>query len=94
MEKNNSKLNMFATNIAFLLLDALGLFIVLGNAYLFHNNTLLTLGITFLTLGLTIPISLYFQTKQNNESFEIINACHNYGIENIFEGSSQQMPYT
>lgn len=84
---------MFATNKVFLTLDAFGVIIIISNSIIIHDSTLLTLGITFLTLGITIPISLYFQTKQTTDSFEIINACHNYGIENLYEGRKYNKSY-
>ena len=94
MENTNVKLNMFVMNKVFLLLDFIGVTTISLNAILLNNNnTILTLGLTFLTLGVTIPISLYFQTKQNNDTFEIINACHNYGIENIYEGRKYNESY-
>ncbi len=93
MGKAKNLFNMFVTNWIFVSLDFIGAAIILLDALFFHNNATLTTGLTFLTLGLTIPISLYFQSKQSNDSFEIINACSNSGIANVFEGRKVDESY-
>ncbi|MBT7617774.1 MAG: hypothetical protein HN590_10880 [Calditrichaeota bacterium] len=97
MRTDSNKLNMFVTNKVFIVLDLIGVLVIIAHFSNFFSDyfegTLLTIGMTFLTLGITIPISLYFQTKQSNDSFTIINACHNYGIENLFEGRKYNKSY-
>lgn len=87
------KITTYGIHPIFIILIVLGAAIIGINYFYIKENYILTLGITFFTLGGTIPISLYFQAKQSSEIFQIINACHNYGIENIFEGRKHRKPH-
>lgn len=44
-----------------------------------------TIGSSLLTIGITIPIALYFQNKSSAESFKILNTCNKVGIDTIFQ---------
>jgi len=43
-----------------------------------------TVGSTFVTIGITLPVALYFQVQSNAEAFKILNTCTRVGIESIF----------
>lgn len=43
-----------------------------------------TVGSAFLTIGITLPVALYFQVQSNAEAFKILNTCTHVGIESIF----------
>lgn len=43
-----------------------------------------TVGSAFLTIGITLPIALYFQVQSNTEAFKILNTCTRAGIDSIF----------
>ena len=71
---------------AFLLLDLFGvMFIALGyyssNPY---GGFFATAGSTFITIGLTLPIALYYQMQHSTESFRILKACNKAGILSVF----------
>jgi len=48
------------------------------------KQPLLTIASVLLTLGITLPIALYAQSKLNSMSFNIIKACQDSGIKAIF----------
>jgi hypothetical protein len=58
MVEREQKLNMFVNNKIFLTLDAIGILTIIANSLYINSNTILTLGITFVTLGLQYQ-SLY-----------------------------------
>ncbi len=43
-----------------------------------------TVGSAFLTIGITLPVALYFQVQSNAEAFKILSTCGRVGIESIF----------
>ena len=43
----------------------------------------ISIGSTLLTVGLTLPIVMHLQDKQNRKSFQLLNACKEAGIEAI-----------
>jgi len=43
-----------------------------------------TIGSAFVTIGMTLPVALYFQVQSNAEAFKILNTCSRVGIESIF----------
>jgi hypothetical protein len=48
-----------------------------------------TVGSAFLTIGVTLPIALYFQVQSNAEAFKILNTCTRAGIDSIFISRKQ-----
>jgi hypothetical protein len=48
-----------------------------------------TVGSAFLTIGVTLPIALYFQVQSNAEAFKILNTCTRTGIDSIFISRKQ-----
>jgi hypothetical protein len=71
----------------FLFLDLIGICSILSTYVIVNNewNTIiLTIGSTILTLGFTLPVALYYQTKHSTESFKIIKSCEDAGIQSIF----------
>lgn len=81
INKNSNFFDIFADKI-FILIDIIGALIFIGSVLL-ENSIIASFGITILTLGITLPIALYFQIKQSGESFEIIKSCNIAGIKNI-----------
>jgi len=43
-----------------------------------------TVGSAFLTIGITLPVALFFQMQSNSEAFKILNTCTRVGIDSIF----------
>jgi len=43
-----------------------------------------TIGSAFVTIGITLPVALYFQIQSNAEAFKILNTCSRVGIESMF----------
>ena len=71
----------------FLLLNILGILILVFHAvFLQHpwDSAILVLGSSFLTIGITLPVAIYFQAAQNKRHFAIIRACEDIGIRRIF----------
>lgn len=83
----------------FLLLDSVGLGIillsVLAGMY-FHKYDDLhkyeviihsigtTIGAAILTIGISLPVAIYYQTQHNERAFKIIKACDESKIDSIF----------
>jgi hypothetical protein len=44
----------------------------------------MTIGSALLTIGITLPVALYFQMQSNSEAFKILNTCNSVGINSIF----------
>jgi hypothetical protein len=67
--------------------------VLFGLALVFNqspwNIIPLTIGSTFLTLGITLPIAIYYQAESNNESFQLLKACNQSGIRAIFISRQQ-----
>ena len=70
----------------FLVLNAAGVgFLFLSQALPgLWNVGLATVGSAFVTIGITLPVALYFQVQSNAEAFKILNTCTRVGIESIF----------
>ncbi|MGO9120968.1 MAG: hypothetical protein ACLQPD_25580 [Desulfomonilaceae bacterium] len=70
----------------FLVLNATGAgFLLLSQALPgLWSIGLATVGSAFLTIGITLPVALYFQVQSNAEAFKILNTCSRVGIESIF----------
>lgn len=83
----------YITNGIFITLDILGITLIVLSSQLDGNVTLLSLGTTFLALGITIPLTLAFQTIHSSENFENIRTCIKSGIVNIFESRKSDDAY-
>jgi len=70
----------------FLLLNAAGVALLLLSQVLPDLGSMgsATVGSAFLTIGITLPVALYFQMQSNAEAFKILNTCSKAGIESIF----------
>ena len=70
----------------FLVLNCLGVIMLFISKVLpgLWNMGLATVGSSFLTIGVTLPIALYFQMQANAESFKILDTCARAGIASIF----------
>ncbi len=81
------QLGDFICGKLFIGLDLFGVFL-LPFAFVFPDGIvrtiLLTLGSTFLTLGISLPFALYFQNKHSSDNFKIIKSCDQAGIISIF----------
>jgi len=91
-DANLRQLRSLLTKSTFLLLDVIS-FILFGLTFFaipsIWKTILLTAGSTFLTLGITLPIAIYYQNKFNYESFELLKACDISGIKAIFTSRQQ-----
>jgi hypothetical protein len=77
----------FLTRPVFLILDGIGLFIISASIFipLIELKAMMVgIGTTVFTLGLTLPIALYYQAKHSSESFKILKSCELAGIRSIF----------
>ncbi|MCD4774239.1 MAG: hypothetical protein K8R41_12750 [Bacteroidales bacterium] len=70
----------------FLLLNSAGVVLLLLSQVLPNLFSIgsATVGSAFLTIGITLPVALYFQMQSNAEAFKILNTCSTVGIESIF----------
>lgn len=70
----------------FLTLDAVGMVSCFLPVYLSSSwhPFFITLGSAFITIGITLPVAVFFQSLQNEQSFNILNACTAAGIESIY----------
>lgn len=77
---------LFFERPVFLTTIFLGIIFLLFSQFFngFWGLGLATIGSSFLTIGITLPVALYYQIKSNAESFKIINTCRLAGIESIF----------
>lgn len=73
----------------FILINMIGFFSLVINLFI-KNQIILSLSMTFFTMGITLPIALYFQMRQSGESFNIIKACNFAGIESIIVSREDQ----
>ena len=75
----------------FLIFDAAGLFAWFVSVSLppQWQPFFITLGSTLITIGITLPAAVYFQSIQNEQAFNILNACKRAGIESIFASRKQ-----
>lgn len=77
----------------YLLLDSGGLCIILLSVlvgmYFDKYDVIIhsigsTIGAAILTIGISLPVALYYQTQHNERAFEIIKACDESRIDSIF----------
>ncbi|MDR2015209.1 MAG: hypothetical protein LBP99_06260 [Azoarcus sp.] len=73
----------------FITLDIIGLILIFFPAPFFSSSgswesTLTLVGTTFLTMGISLPIAIFFQEELNKASFSLINNCAESGIKEIF----------
>lgn len=85
MRNARSMLTIFGRPV-FLLLNAAGVALLLLSQVLPDLGSMgsATVGSAFLTIGITLPVALYFQMQSNAEAFKILNTCSKAGIESIF----------
>ncbi len=89
MNNTQYKLFDFMRKPVFIFFDFIGICFILSTNLIGNNDVntiILTTGATILTLGFTLPIALYYQTKHSTESFKIIKSCEVAGIQSIFVG--------
>ncbi|MFQ5456420.1 MAG: hypothetical protein ACE5EA_09510, partial [Nitrospirota bacterium] len=82
-----NELKPFLIRPTFLLFDLTGFLIVSLTFFIESGGvaqSLISIGSTIFTLGITLPIALYYQSKHNRESFKIIKSCEDAGILSIF----------
>lgn len=88
MEKKGPRqLTSYLRRGEFLVLDIVGVLIVIAGYFSRIEGLkeiLMPIGATVFTLGITLPIALYYQLKHSSESFKIISSCEKAGISNIF----------
>lgn len=70
----------------FLFLDFLGAALIAAAAFVTPtwHVVALTLGSTFLTIGITLPAATFFQSLQNEQAFKILNSCNHAGVQAVF----------
>ena len=85
MRSTRSMLTIFGRPV-FLLLNSAGVALLLLSQALpdLWSMGSTTVGSAFLTIGITLPVALYFQMQSNAEAFKILNTCSTVGIESIF----------
>ena len=76
----------FTTRPVFLLIDFVGLFLLTISKWLpdIWQVAFATIGSTLLTIGITLPVALYYQARTSAEAFKILNTCSQVGIDSIF----------
>jgi len=81
-----SQLFQFATRPVFLFVDVSGLIFLIISQWLppMWSAGSLTVGSTLITIGITLPIALFYQLKSNAEAFKILDTCTRSGIQSIF----------
>jgi hypothetical protein len=75
----------------FLLFDAAGIAFCALTVLLpvYWHPFFFTLGSVLLTIGITLPAAVFFQSISNEQAFKILNACNSAGIESIFVSRKQ-----
>jgi hypothetical protein len=70
----------------FLVLSGTGVVLLIASQWLpdLWRLGCTTVGSAFLTIGITLPIALFFQTQSNADAFRILNTCTRVGIDSIF----------
>lgn len=70
----------------FLLVDLFGIACLMATHFI-HNawgGACAAIGSAFLTIGVSLPIALYYQLRTEAESMRIIDSCHRAGIKAIY----------
>lgn len=80
----NNLTNLFRPVFFVIILLGLIMLVVTGFFPDIWKIALNTVGSSLLTIGITIPVALYFQNKSSAESFKILNTCNKVGIDSIF----------
>jgi hypothetical protein len=72
---------------AFVLADLFGSALLMMTKFLPEpwGNATAALGSALLSIGISLPVGLYYQLRASAESLDILNACNNSGIRGIFE---------
>lgn len=82
-----SDLRMYLSRPIFVTFDVFG-FLIVSLSLLFPmanlSQVMISVGATVFTLGITLPVALYYQAKQSSESFKILKTCESAGIKSIF----------
>jgi len=70
----------------FLVLNGTGIGLLIASQWLpdLWRLGCTTVGSAFLTIGITLPVALFFQTQSNADAFKILNTCASVGIDSIF----------
>ncbi|MBI2874763.1 MAG: hypothetical protein HYY09_06715 [Firmicutes bacterium] len=82
----------FAGRPAFLLLNLIGVTLLAISQVIpedlasptLWDEVSTTIGSALLTIGLTLPIALFYQIRSNAEAFKILDTCSRVGIDSIF----------
>src|SRR5258706_14577262 len=90
----SNKLLRFLISPEFLLMDLLG-FLALGIAFFVSDplrGVISAIGTTGLTIGLSLPVALFYQQKWNAEASQILAACHQAEIKAFFVSRDKDRP--
>lgn len=87
IHERSTQLVRLASRPVFLLNDVLGILSFAGSQFMPESwkSALTTIGSACLTIGVALPISLFYQLKAEAEMMSIVDACHRTGIKAIFE---------
>lgn len=84
--------------VPYLVLDALGVLVVLVGSYVATESTgeltglwataAFTAGSALLTVGLSLPVAIFYQTEHNAENFRLLRNCDSAGIRTMLVNRS------
>ncbi|NKB59937.1 MAG: hypothetical protein GKS00_26805 [Alphaproteobacteria bacterium] len=80
-----------STRPIFLLSDLIGVALLLVSHFATSalGGALAAVGSAFLAIGLSLPIALYYQLRENSASLKILDACSRSGIKAIYESRQE-----
>lgn len=70
----------------FLVLNVLGAVFLIASQFVpqYLHPWFVTIGSSILTIGITLPVALYYQIQSNSQANKILDTCNRAGIESIY----------